>query len=65
MSASNKSQLKQNNSNSASLVNQKVPDYRACVQRSLDQFNLVFIEIFEDVRCFFNVGGSYIDKVKM
>lgn len=31
MSASNKSQLKQNNSNSASLVNQKVPDYRACV----------------------------------
>lgn len=35
------------------------------MHHALDEFRLLFIDIFEDVRCFFNIGGSYVDKVKM
>lgn len=40
-------------------------DYKSCVEKSLDEFRLIFIDIFEDVRCFFKIGGVYIDRVKM
>ena len=40
-------------------------DYKSCVHCAIKEFSLIFIDVFEDVRCFFKIGGSYIDRVKM
>ena len=40
-------------------------DFKDCVEKLVQVFRLVFIDIFEDMRCFFICGSSYIDKVKM
>ena len=62
LSIANKSPLKQPH-----IAEKKsdMKDYKQCVGRSLQQFRMVFVDIFEDVRCFFNVGKSYVDRVKM
>lgn len=64
--ASNKSQLKQRSELTNSMGGSRdLFDYKGCVERSLDEFRLIFIDIFEDVRCFFKIGGVYVDRVKM
>ena len=44
---------------------EEVSDFRDCVEKVIEIFRLVFIDIFEDMRCFFICGTTYIDKVKM
>ena len=65
--AANKSQLKQRNEQLTTNVSgmRELVDYKGCVEKTLDEFRLIFIDIFEDVRCFFKIGGVYIDRVKM
>lgn len=40
-------------------------DFKDCVNALVEIFRLIFIDVFEDMRCFFICKGSYIDRVKM
>ena len=63
--AANKSELRQRKHIDPNEGRKNLVDYESCVHRAIDEFNLIFIDVFEDVRCFFKIGGVYIDRVKM
>lgn len=66
ISAPNVSELQQTKiRGKASSYNEELTDFRDCVEKCVEYFRLIFIDIFEDMRCFFICGTSYIDKVKM
>lgn len=62
--AANKSELRQRKE-VAGEERRDLIDYKSCVHRAIREFGLIFIDVFEDVRCFFKIGGSYIDRVRM
>lgn len=63
ISSPNKSGLQKGRGQSE--VKEEIREYRDCVERIMSYFRLIFIDIFEDMRCFFLSGVAYIDQVKM
>lgn len=66
VASANKSELRQERArHNYSSYREEVSDFKDCVEKLVQVFRLIFIDIFEDMRCFFILGSSYIDKVKM
>ncbi len=67
VSAPNKSELQQMRiqENSNSSIREELADFKDCVSGMIQIFRLIFIDVFEDMRCFFICKSTYIDRVKM